>query len=223
VTYASLNIFFTIFSCIFPKIPYIFFMNYRFLLWIKFILLLFALGIASFLAFFDTTNSIDVDQHIVFVLDTSSTMATKDILSGVTYISRLSAAKKLISTTIFSEPHFSYGLVILNTHLEYIIPPTFDTGIFLAYLSGITTNLSTLWPNDFAQLRWLPDDIRTSYIVVSDFASMDQHSISLPQYMSSLPIRHESSLVLSPNISLSQRIFLYILLWVLVFLVILFF
>lgn len=54
------------------------------------------------------------EHKLVFVLDTSRTMNTEDVLSGKEKISRLSAAKNIIQTTIFSEPGFSYGLIIFN-------------------------------------------------------------------------------------------------------------
>ena len=102
-------------------------MNYKIISFIKILLLAVALGVVGFLAFFDRSNDIAPDQKIVFVVDTHLTMNTKDILSGTQTISRLTAAKELIKTMIFSEPQFSYGLIIFNAGADYIVPPTFDT------------------------------------------------------------------------------------------------
>ena len=114
-------------SCIQNKIPYIFFMNQRFFTLIKLLLLVIALGLASFLAFGESGKDVVPDQKIVFVLDINKTMNTQDVLSGSKKISRLQVAKSLIQKTIVSEPQFSYGLILFNAGTDYIIPPTFDT------------------------------------------------------------------------------------------------
>ena len=102
-------------------------MNYRFFTLIKLILLIVALGLASFLAFGDQGNNITPDQKIVFVLDINKTMNTQDVFSGTQKISRLQAAKLLIQKTLLSDAQFSYGLILFNASTDYIIPPTFDT------------------------------------------------------------------------------------------------
>ena len=102
-------------------------MSYRFFTLIKLILLIVALGLASFLVFGDHGTHIAPDQKIVFVLDVNKTMNTQDVFSGVLKISRLQAAKLLIQKTLLSDTQFSYGLILFNASTDYIIPPTFDT------------------------------------------------------------------------------------------------
>ena len=102
-------------------------MNYRFFSLIKLLLLIIALGLASFLALSENKYSITPDQKVVFVLDINRTMNTKDVYSGTKQISRIQAAKLLIQKIIFSDPQFSYGLILFNASTDYIIPPTFDT------------------------------------------------------------------------------------------------
>ena|GEM_PF-1079700 len=104
-----------------------FFMNYRFFTLIKLILLIIALGLASFLAFGESGKNVAPDQKVVFVLDINRTMNTQDIFSGTKQISRLQAAKSLIQKTLLSDPQFSYGLILFNAGTDYIIPPTFDS------------------------------------------------------------------------------------------------
>jgi len=104
-------------------------------------LLFIALSLAVFLAFGERGKNATPDQKIIFVLDINKTMNTQDVFSGTQSISRLQAAKSLIRQTILSDPQFSYGLILFNASTDYIIPPTFDTGTFLLYLSGITTSL----------------------------------------------------------------------------------
>lgn len=54
-------------------------------------------------------------------------MNAQDVSFDGASISRLTAAKHIIQTTLLSEPEFSYGLIIFNADADYIIPPTFDT------------------------------------------------------------------------------------------------
>ena len=149
-------------------------------------MLVIALFLALFLAFFATRKDIHSDQKIVFVLDINRTMNTRDVFSGTQQISRLQAAKSIIQKTILSDPQFSYGLLLFNVWFDYLIPPTFDTWTFLLYLSGITTNLLPDWSKDFAQLNWVLTDTYTSYIVISDFDTNAQKGIRLPKSISLL-------------------------------------
>ena len=158
-------------------------MNYRLFAFIKLLLLIIALGLASFLSFWQNKNSIAPDQKVVFVLDINKTMNTKDIFSGKQQLSRIQAAKLLIQKTILSASQFSYGLVLFNSNIDYIIPPTFDTWTFFLYLSGVTTNLLPDWTKDFAQLSWVFTDTKyVSYIVLSDFDTIPQKNIKFPKW-----------------------------------------
>lgn len=102
-------------------------MNHKTFILIKLVLLIVALGLASFLVFVEKGNDTVPDQKIVFVLDIDKTMNTKDVLSGTQKISRIQAAKSIIQQIILSDPQFSYGLILFNASSDYIIPPTFDT------------------------------------------------------------------------------------------------
>ena len=102
-------------------------MNYKKFALLKFILLIFALGLAGFLAFGGNRKDVTPDQKVVFVLDINRTMNTRDVLSGSKQISRLAAAKYLIQKTILSNPGYSYGLILFNAGVDYIVSPTFDT------------------------------------------------------------------------------------------------
>ena len=116
-------------------------MKYTPLSLIKLLLLVIALCLAGILAFGENTSTHAPDQKIVFVVDINRSMNTQDVLLDNKPISRLQAAKYIIQKIIFSQPDYSYGLVIFNAGVDYLIPPTFDTGTFLLYLSGISTNL----------------------------------------------------------------------------------
>ena len=102
-------------------------MKYRFLSLIKLVAIGIALALAVFLALGENTDISASDQKVVFVLDINRTMNTEDLSSGTQQISRLSAAKSLITQSMLSEPNYSYGLIIFNASADYILPPTFDT------------------------------------------------------------------------------------------------
>jgi hypothetical protein len=62
------------------------------------------------------------------------------------------------------------------------VPPTFDTGTFLLYLSGITTNLLPQEQKDFSVLSSLPTEpLVSSYIILSDFDTLLFKNTSLPK------------------------------------------
>lgn len=149
-------------------------------MYIKLILLIIALGVAGFLAFGENKKNVAPDQKIIFVLDINRSMNTQDVFSGTQKISRLQAAKYLIQKTMLSDPQFSYGLILFNASADYIIPPTFDTGTFFLYLSGVTTNLLSDWVKNFIQLTWLfLDKTTTFYLILSDF---DTRSYDIPRF-----------------------------------------
>ena len=245
-------------------------LSYRLFIFTKLVLLIIALGLASFLAFGENKDSIAPDHKVIFVLDINRSMNTKDALLWTIPISRLQAAKLLIQKTILSDPQFPYGLILFNASADYIIPPTLDTWTFLLYLTWITTNLLPDWSKDFAQLSWLLHDKYASYIILSDFdVKAQQGTVSLVKWTSLVGIwtlagdtvryangiryydngksvfssrndQFAQSLGLSYtsltnvdwfsiqkllyhgiNLPVSQRIFLYSLLWILVILVVL--
>lgn len=102
-------------------------MNYRFFAFIRLLIVLLALGLASFLAFGERGEAIAPDQKVVFVLDINRTMNTQDVSFDAKKISRLQSAKLLIKKSILSDPQFSYGLILFNAGADYLIPPTLDT------------------------------------------------------------------------------------------------
>lgn len=102
-------------------------MSYRFFSFIRFLLLLLALVLASFLAFGDMFDDTTLEPQRIFVLDSNMTMNTEDIRSGGQYISRFQAAKLLIHQLVIADPQLSYGVILFNAQADYIIPPTFDT------------------------------------------------------------------------------------------------
>ncbi len=155
-------------------------MHRKLFTFLRFFLVVAALGVAVFLAFFSSSSK-SADHRIVFVLDINRTMNTQDVLLNAKNISRLQAAKHIIATTLLADPHSSYGLVLFNAGAEYILPPTFDTWTFLLYLNDVTTNLLPDWTKDFAQLTlFLHSNLSTTYLILSDFDAVYNGKVSLP-------------------------------------------
>lgn len=71
---------------------------------------------------------------ILFVVDTSPSMAVKDIAG----ISRLDAARQAIRTLTADNGGVSFGLVAMATEAAVVVPPTMDHSIFLARLDSLT-------------------------------------------------------------------------------------
>ena len=161
-------------------------MGYKYVWLLKIVLLVVAIGLAGFLAIDENKDTLAPDQKVVFVLDVNRTMNTQDVFSWDQKISRLQAAKLIISKTVVSQPGFSYGLILFNVGTDYIVPPTFDTGTYLLYLSWITTNLLWDWAKNFSQLSWLLHDDYTTYVIVSDFDTVSQKGVSFKKSTSLL-------------------------------------
>ncbi|WP_407428138.1 VWA domain-containing protein [Treponema sp.] len=75
---------------------------------------------------------------ILFVLDTSPSMACRDISLINGNITRLEAAKMGIKTLISSEKGASYALVAMASEAACIVPPTNDIDFFEKQLESIT-------------------------------------------------------------------------------------
>lgn len=67
---------------------------------------------------------------ILFVLDTSPSMASRDIQLANTTLTRFDAAKAGIRTLIESESGANYGLVAMASEAAAVIPPTQNHAIF---------------------------------------------------------------------------------------------
>lgn len=160
-------------------------MDYKKFSLLNILFLLIALWLVIFLLVAGQWKDVTLDHSLVFVLDVNKTMNTQDVSSGVNFVSRLDAAKQIITKIIDTEPGFSYGLVIFNGWTDYIVPATFDTWTFLLYLSGITTNLLPDSDKNFVSLLDIIDKkTLVSYIVLSDFDADIPEDFSLSQAIS---------------------------------------
>jgi Ca-activated chloride channel homolog len=70
---------------------------------------------------------------ILFVVDTSPSMAVKDIAG----ISRLDAARQAIRTLTADNGGVSFGLVAMATEAAVVVPPTTDHDMFLSRLDSL--------------------------------------------------------------------------------------
>ncbi|MCK9169621.1 MAG: VWA domain-containing protein [Treponema sp.] len=71
---------------------------------------------------------------ILFVVDTSPSMAVKDIAGG---ISRFNAARQSIRALIQDNSGVSFGLVAMGTEAAVVVPPTMDHDMFLSRLDSL--------------------------------------------------------------------------------------
>lgn len=74
---------------------------------------------------------------ILFVLDTSPSMAARDISLANEQVTRLEAAKIGIRTLTSAEKGACYGLVAMASEAACIVPPTNDIELFLKRLSDL--------------------------------------------------------------------------------------
>lgn len=74
---------------------------------------------------------------ILFVLDTSPSMAARDISLANEQVTRLEAAKIGIKTLTSAEKGACYGLVAMASEAACIVPPTNDIDLFLKRLSAL--------------------------------------------------------------------------------------
>ena len=75
---------------------------------------------------------------ILFVLDTSPSMAARDISLANGQVTRLEAAKLGIKTLASSERGVNYGLVAMASEAACIAPPTSDIALFLKGLDSLS-------------------------------------------------------------------------------------
>lgn len=72
-------------------------------------------------------------SDILFVLDTSPSMAAKDIAGGT----RLDAARLGIHTLVKDNPGASFALVAMGSEAAVVVPPTMDHELFLRRLDSL--------------------------------------------------------------------------------------
>lgn len=74
---------------------------------------------------------------VVFVVDTSPSMAAKD-MDGIT---RLEAAKNTINKVAKEHEGFRFGIVVLGSEASVFVPPTSDQSVFLKRISDINVGI----------------------------------------------------------------------------------
>ena len=142
---------------------------------IKIFLIFLALILATVLLLSEKTHQKLSNQTTNFIIDISNSMNTKDInlqsKNKSIVISRLQVIENTIKNFISEEPYDTYSLIIFWDAIDFYIPPTQDTGLFLEYLEQINTNLLPWWWTDI-NLIW---DISANFksidklIIFSDF------------------------------------------------------
>ena len=72
-------------------------------------------------------------------MDVSSEASTQDIATSVPndFITRLDAAKKIVTKIVTEFPQRSFGLITYGSEITYLIPATTDSGTLLQYVTSL--------------------------------------------------------------------------------------
>lgn len=148
--------------------------KFKYLIIIKLWLLVLSITIFWYLFFFTNQNKNNsfYEKKIIFILDVSHSMNTQDIKTTYwLYIPRLEASKQLIAKTIQQTPNNKFWMIIFSKKSNYFIPPTYDTGTLLNYLSWLNTNIVPAWWSNIAEaLKNFNQNTqeRTIWVLISD-------------------------------------------------------
>lgn len=111
--------------------------NTKLLMFIKSLLLLIAIILAWFLVFVPG-DAEPAEQSTVIIIDIGSGMRTQDIANEKWFmISRMTAAKEIITKIIQTSPERSFGLITCWEDIDYLVPPTLDSGTVLQYIESL--------------------------------------------------------------------------------------
>ena len=108
------------------------------LVFIKLLLLLWAMILAWFLIFVNKSPA-PVEESTIIIMDVSSEASTQDIATSVPndFITRLDAAKKIVTKIVTEFPQRSFGLITYGSEITYLIPATTDSGTLLQYVTSL--------------------------------------------------------------------------------------
>ena len=107
------------------------------LVFMKLLLLIGAMILAWCLMFINKSPT-PIEESRIIIMDVSSWMMTQDIpTSKWDYITRLDAAKKIITKIISDFPQRSFGLITYGSKITYLIPATLDSGVLLQYSNSL--------------------------------------------------------------------------------------
>jgi len=148
------------------------------------VILMWALALIILLIFSSTTSKNTYDNNILFVVDLSYSMNAKDVknVNGVKdvkeddKISRLEAAKEIISQMLAVWGEANYGLVLFSQVATQYLPLTADTWTFLDYLKNVNTGLLPWGGTDRNSLEKIFSGNATDYskiIFISDAEQTD--------------------------------------------------
>jgi len=141
----------------------------------KIIILFLALILAIILLVSQKSHQKLSNQTTHFLVDISNSMNVKDINNSSNnqnlVSSRLQAIKDMISKTVQAEPLETYSLLIFWDSIDYFIPPTQDTWLFIEYVNQINSNLLPGWWTDINQIWWMIHNFKSidKLVIFSDF------------------------------------------------------
>ncbi len=162
--------------------------NTKAIIWIKICLLVAAIILAG-VVFFIPASPQTNDPTTVIIIDMHTWMLTQDIIAeNWALITRLDAAKQIITQLVQTHPERSFWLVTYGDEINYLIPPTLDTWNLLQYANGLLVLQS--W-NVEALKRWSVSEWSTwlsealkwkQLVIIGDIdlpSSLRTHAINL--------------------------------------------
>lgn len=113
--------------------------NIKILMFSKLLVLIGAIILTCFLILIGPSKT-TTEQSTVIILDVQTGMLKQDIsVTKGDVITRLDAAKKIITKIISAFPQRSFGLLTYGSEITYLIPPTSDSWILLQYVNSLLT------------------------------------------------------------------------------------
>ena len=201
------------------------------LVFIKLLLLVWAIILAWFLIFLNKSPE-PVEQSTIIILDVNSGMMTQDIsTSKWDLITRLDAAKKIITEIVSEFPQRSFGLLTYGSEITYLIPATIDSWTLLQYVTSLLAESNVeSWTRKagveswglLKRNAWLVESLKNKNIIVLWDVPLPKsliktaQKISLPTYKTFVPKNLSTSQPL--NVSTTQTQLLVVLLCLLVIL-----
>ncbi|MFA7717624.1 MAG: VWA domain-containing protein [Candidatus Absconditabacterales bacterium] len=84
------------------------------------------------------SSPVSREETTVIIIDMHTGMLVQDIATSKgDLITRLDAAKKIITQLVLKYPQRLFGLVTYGQDINYLIPPTLDSGNLLQYVNGL--------------------------------------------------------------------------------------
>ncbi len=159
------------------------------LIFIKLLLLIWAMILAWWLLF-THHKVLPAEESTIIILDVGTGMMKQDITTNKgNMITRLDAAKKIITKIISDYPQRSFWLITYGSKITYVLPPTTDSGNYFQYVNSLLVESG----NTSQRSTWLLGALEGKNIIVLWHVDLPKslltqsQTISLTSYMTDNP------------------------------------